>query len=133
MGFDIKKEYSTDETKETDGVWETIGEGCRIKVARANNTNYNKWFTRLTKPFKQQLRRDTMPEKKSEEILIKLMAKTILLDWEGMFEGEVELEYSEANAIRLLTDYKDFRQQVDDLSKSIELFREEEDEDAEKN
>jgi len=133
MGFDIKKEYSTDEKKETDGVWETIGDGCKVRVARANNSNYNKWFTRLTKPFKQQLRRDTMPEKKSEEILIKLMAKTILLDWEGMHEDGVELEYTEENAIHLLTEYKDFRQQIDDLSKSIELFREEEDEEAEKN
>ena len=133
MSFDIRKEFLTDEKKEIEGVWESIGEGCSIKVARANNPNYNKWFTRLTKPVRRQLRNDTLPEKKSEQILIKLMAKTILLDWEGMYEGGVELEYSEENAIRLLTEYKDFRQQVDDLSKSIELFRAEEDEEAEKN
>ena len=133
MSFDIKKEFLTDEKKEIEGVWESIGEGCNIKVARANNPNYNKWFTRLTKPVRRQLRNETLPEKKSEQILIKLMAKTILLDWEGMYEGGVELEYSEENAIRLLTEYKDFRQQVDDLSKSIELFRAEEDEEAEKN
>jgi len=133
MGFDLKTEFGTDEKKEIEGVWEDMGDGFSIKIARANNPNYDKWFTRLTKGIKRQLRNDTVPEEKSRAIMIQIMAKTILLDWKGMFEDGKEVKYSEKEAVRVLTEYKDFRTTITEMSSSITLFRMEEDEDAEKN
>jgi len=133
MGFDIKKEYGTDEKKEVEGVWETLGEGCKVLVARTGNPKYEKVYNRITKPYRQQIKRDSLSEEKARDITIQLIAESVLLDWQGIEEDGKPVKYSKKEAIRLLTKYKDFRNAVSELAGSIALFKSQEDEELEKN
>ena len=126
--MDISKEYATDEKKELEGVWEDIGDGGRILIARTNNPKYEKLFTKLIKPHRGRLRRGNLSDELSKEITVKLLADTILLDWEGIEEDGESLQYSKPEAERLLKDYKDFRNMVSEMAGEIDLFRQEEEE-----
>lgn len=132
--FDIKKEFGTDTQKEIEGVWiDDFGEGLKIKIARIGNPEYQKLFNRISKPHRKAIRRGTLKDETAEKLLIQAMAKGIVLDWKGLSEDGVEIPYSYENALRLLTDYKDFREQVTEVATEIEAFRTEDEEEAEKN
>ena len=131
--MDLKKDFATDKNLENEGIWEDLGGGARIKVARSGNENYTKRFSELMKPHRRAIKRNTMSDKKAEKILIKVLAETILVDWEGIMEDGVEIAYSVENAIRILTEYKDFRDIVIDVSEAMENYKIREDADTEKN
>lgn len=130
---DLKKLYKTDESLETSGVWESIGNGIKVKVARFNNTNHKRIMEVLMKPHQHSLRNNTLAEDVAEELLIKGMAKAVLLDWEGLEEDGVPVKYSNKESIRVLTEYKDFRSIVRSISESMEVFKHQDDEETEKN
>ena len=131
--MDLKKEFATDESLEEEGVWQDFGDDLKCKIARMGNKNYQKEFQKLSKPYKKQIRRGTLNDAKAEEILIKTMAKAILLGWEGLEEDGNPVPYSEKNAIHILTEYKDFRDLIGDYADDLEAYKIEEDEEAEKN
>jgi hypothetical protein len=137
--MDVFKEFQTDERKENEGVWVELGDkdengkAPRIKIARSRNPKYVKMFNRLMKPYKRLWDQDKLPQETLQKILIRTIAKTVLLDWEGLKQGDQELIYSEKEAIRLLTELKDFRDLIASYSSEMELFKTEQDEEAEKN
>lgn len=131
--MDIKKTYGTDKEKEKKGVWEDLGDGARVLVARIGNPNYRKIFEQLTKPYSKSIRRGTLSEEKATELIIKSLAKSVLLGWEGLKEDGKLLKHSEAEAIRLMTEYPDFRDQVQEIANDLETYKIVEDEDTEKN
>jgi len=118
--MDIKKTYGTDKIKEEKGVWEDLGDGARVLVARIGNPNYRKVFEQLTKPYQKSIRRGTLSEEKATDLIIKSLAKSVLLSWEGLKEDGKALKYSEAEAVRLMTDYPDFRDQVQEIANDLE-------------
>jgi len=131
--MDFKKRYETDKGKESEGVWENLGEGLRVKVARANNPHHQRVAESLMRPYRRQIANGSLSVEKQEEITIKAMAECLLLDWEGLKIDDKAVPYSVAKATELLTEYKDFREEVASIAQSMELFRAEEIEDAEKN
>jgi len=131
--MDIKKEYGTDASLETEGTWEDFGEGCEIKIARIGNKAYRKYFQKASKPYQKQIRRGTLSDDKAEELLIDAMAHCIVMDWKGMQEDGADIEFSIANCKRVLTEYKDLRDAISDIANSAESFKLAEDEAAEKN
>ncbi len=130
---DLKKIFATDKKKEQEGAWVDFGEGIRIKIARIGNPRYQEEFQRVSGPYKRQMRRGTMRDEVAEKLLTKVMAKTIVLDWEGLEEDGKAVKYSAEKAERILTDYPDLRDEIADLAKDIASFRAEEDEETEKN
>ena len=130
---DIRKMFGTNKNAEIDGVWQDIGEKVKVKVARIGNPQYQKAFRKITKPHKQALRRGSLNDEVADKLLIKAMAKSILLDWSGLEEDGKPVPYSYENAVRLLTDYRDFRDDVSDFANDMESFRAEEDKETEKN
>ena len=130
---DVKKIFGTNKTDEIEGKWNDIGDGIQILVARIGNPEYQKEFQRISKPHKRALRRGSLNDEVAERLLTKVMAKNILLDWEGLEEDGVAVPYSYENAIRILTEYKDLRDYVSDIANEMESFKAEEDEEAEKN
>ena len=130
---DVKKLFGTDATKETEGVWESLSEDVKIKVARIGNPNYQKVLQRLMRPHRRAVRRGTVDDSVIEQCVTKAIAETVLLDWEGLEEDGKKLIYSRAEAERLLTSFREFREQVTEIASEIEAFRTEEDEEAEKN
>ncbi len=130
---DIKKLFGVDKKKEVDGVWEDITEDVRVKIARMGNPNYQKEIARLMKPHRRAVRRGTVDDSVIEKCVTQAMARTVLLDWEGIEEDGKKVLYSFDEARRLLTEYKEFRDQVSEIASELETFQDNEDEETVKN
>lgn len=127
------KNYKTDAKKENEGVWQNLGDGVKVLVARWNNKNFNRVMEGLMKPHQYALRNNNLPDDVAAEILSKVMARTVLLGWEGLEEDGVPVVYSQKEALRVLTDYKDFKAHVQSVAQSMEVYKSQEDEETEKN
>ena len=123
MTFDLQKEFATDEKSELEGIWEDVGEGAKVLVARVGNKEYTERFRRLGKGLQRQLDRGTLPEDKQAAILISIIADTILLDWNGFADEGKLLPYSKESAKLMLKKYPDFRQFVWDIANDAENYR----------
>lgn len=123
MALDIFAQFATDETLENNGTWFDIGGDARILVGRAGNRKYGKTLTKAVERNRKTLDLgNDAADEKSEEIMISVMAESILLGWEGIkFKGEA-LEYSLENAKMLLA-IKDFRKLVAEKADDTESFR----------
>jgi len=123
--------FATNPDKELNGVWHDIGEGARVLVARSGNKNYQAELRREMKPFRNRLNRnDPTMEPIAEKILIRVTAKTIWLDCEGIEEADgTEIEYSAEKGIEMLAEYPELRDIIqglaDDLSSYQDEFKEE--------
>lgn len=131
--MDIKKQFGTNSSKEIEGAWIDLGEGASLKVARLGNKENRALIQKLTTPHRVALRNGKLGEDLVEKITIEAMAATILLDWKGIELDGKALPYSRDNAIKLLTEYKDFREQVSAFAADIALFQDEEEAAAVKN
>ena len=131
--MDFKARYKTDKDAESEGVWEDIGEGFRVKVARSNTPHHQRVAENLMRPYRRQIANGSLSNDKMTEITVKAMSEALLLDWEGLEIDDKPVPYSRETAHKLLTEYKDFREEVAELAQSIELFRSSEIEEAEKN
>ena len=109
----LSKRYGTSAQKEAEGVWVSLGDGIRVKVARANNPAHMKITERLIKPFRRQIQNNSISMDKTNELTIKAMSLGILKDWEGIEDEKGKpIPYSEEMAEIILTEYKDFREEI---------------------
>lgn len=126
--------FQTDSNLEEDGAWISIGDEASLKIARLGNRAYRDAFQKRIKPYRRQIRTQTMDDKIAEKIMIECLAETILLDWSGMEDDKGQkIAYSSAKAQEYLKAYKDFRELVVELASEMENFRQQEDEADEKN
>jgi len=130
--MDIKKEYGTSKEKEREGFWSDFGEGCQVKIARMGNPDYQKTFQKLSRPHQKAIRRGSLNHEVAEKLLVEAMAQAIVLDWEGLKEDGKDIKYSKEEAVRVLTTYKDFRDQISEIANDMESFKAAEDEDGKK-
>lgn len=131
--MDFAKHYRTDETGEAEGVWIDWAEGARLKVARLGNPTYQKRFQALLKPHRHLRDRGLLPEDVQSEILNKCIAETILVDWEGVeYEGKA-LPYSSDNALKLISEFKDFREDILTVAGEQAVYRQTEVDESSKN
>ena len=121
---DIRKLYGTNENKEIEGIWQDMGDGIRMRIARIGNPKYQKMFQRISKPHRKAIRRGTLKEDVAEKLMIECTAETILLDWEGIELDGQSLPYSKENAIKILTDFKDLKEYVNDFANEMEAYME---------
>ena len=107
---------------ETEGA-EFSYRGIPLMVARANNTEYQKRFRVLSKPYDEEIEKGTLDNDTSVKILIECCADTILVDWSDFVDCEgKEWEYNKKNAIELLTDDKDAYEAVVKFSRDINNY-----------
>jgi hypothetical protein len=125
--MDVFRKFATDESLEVTGVWRLLGEGAKVLVARSGNRAYANLLTKMVEQHQQALDlKDGSANDLSDQIMIEVMAETVLLGWEHVeFKGK-DLEYSEANA-KMLLGVKDFRRHIAKLSEDIEQYRVRED------
>jgi len=131
--MDIKKEYSTDSKKEVEGVWVDMDNKTKVLIARVGSKENMRLLRELQKPHTRAINNNSLSTDVLVKMMIELIARTILLGWEGMEEGGDEVPYSYENAKRLLTEYKDFRDNVSAYSNDMTLFRKQEEEAEAKN
>lgn len=120
--LDIFAEYATNEALENEGTWMEVG-AAKFLVARSGNKNYARKLSKAVERHRKQLdRKDDAADKLSEQIMVDVMAETILLGWEGVaFKGEA-LPYSVENAKQLLR-IKDFRTTIAELADDFDAFK----------
>ena len=114
------------------GKWFAIQKDIRLKIARLGNKKYKQVFKKVTAPYRNTMRRKKLDDAIADEITIKVVARTVLLDWEGIeIDGE-PVEYSVATAEKALTN-EDFLTLVTDIAGDLESFKVLEDEDTTEN
>lgn len=130
---DVKKLFGVDAEKEQEGVVHEMGEGLKMRIARIGNPKYQKRFQALSKPHRRALRRGTLSDEVAEKLLIQCLSETIVLGWEGLEENGEEVPYSLENCIKILTDYPELRNYVNDIANELEGYQAEDDEEATEN
>ena len=125
MSFDINEAFATDETLENEGAIFPLGKGSSLLIARSGNRAYTKALTKEVERRKVEL--DDVDEaaagKVSDEIMINVMARTILLGWTKVtVNGVVDMPYSTENA-SIALGMKEFRKFVAGKADSMESFR----------
>lgn len=110
--MDILKSFATDSKKENEGVWIDVSPDSAILVARAATRAYGRSLSKEVERYQAALgTKDDVADDTSDMIMCKVMAEHILLDWKGLSYGGEPMEYSKANAAKLLA-LKDFRKVV---------------------
>ena len=121
--MDIFKTFGTDTEREEEGTWVNLGGKAKILVARAGNKKYSRMLNTLVS--KNQLALDAKTDEAddlSDEIMIDVIASTILLGWEGIEVDGKPFPYSVENAKTVLK-LKDFKLLVSQNSKNIDNYR----------
>ena len=126
----LKELFGTDKVKEKEGVWQDMGDGLKMRIARIGNPKYQKRFEALSKPHRRALRRGTLSNEIAEKLLVQCIAETIVLDWEGVEENGKETPFSVENAVRILLEYPELRKYVEDIANEMEGYKAEDDEEA---
>ena len=124
-----------DLTKAEEGIWIDVGDGLRIKVASLTNKKYIKMLRAKMKPYRTQVRSGRIKDEVVEGIVRECMARTVLLDWEGLTEDDEEtvIPYSTDKAKELLDAYPEFMQIVHDTACDHALFVADEDDESSEN
>lgn len=120
--MDLAKQFGTDKAVEAEGAWIDAGGGARLKVARMGNPAFKREFRERTASHKLAMKSRTMDDADAERILCAVMARTILLGWEGLQIAGEALKYSVANAETVLLEYPDFRDLVTAEAGDIQHF-----------
>ena len=119
------KDFKTDKSKEEDGVWEDLGDGCSVLIARYGNRAMVNAYRKYPRVLRQRLESGQVDDDKSATIMAKVMADTILLDWKGLKEDGKEVAYSKEECARVLTEYPDIRLMIVEISNEAQLYHDE--------
>lgn len=130
--MDLKK-FKTNQQSEQEGVWVPLDKGTKVLIARTGNPRYKEYLRNKLSPYRLQLKTNSMDEEVAQRIIIETLAKTILLDWEGIQENGETIPYNYANAVDILTKYKDFRELISTTAEEMDLFKDEEEKEVVKN
>lgn len=125
-------QFKTDPTLENDGVWVDIGKGTKLCVARMYNPRHKEALRVALKPYKRQVQNNMMDDEVADTVVNEIMARTILLGWEGITDRGDEVPYSYEKAVEFLS-IPDFRAIVIEIASSMETYRAEGFEEDEKN
>lgn len=114
--FDVFAMFATDPDKEVNGAWVKQPGNCELLVARQGNRAYSRLIAKKYEEYREVLESDTPEaEVKDEQIIVEVMAETILLGWKNLvYKGQV-LPYSKENARKVLS-HRDFRLHVGRLA-----------------
>ena len=105
-------------------MWRDLPRGAGVKVGRWQNDEFQKMMRRKFKSNRVMLEQDDdISDKVSLDILIEVMAHTILKDVKNIkFGGAVIEKYTPAIGIKLLT-VKDFRDKVRAFAEDVNVYR----------
>ena len=125
----------TDVAKQNDGTWVDFLMGIRLKIARSRNPKYNELMRKLTENMRIDMREGKFDNTEFNNVLIKVRAETILLDWENIDEDGKSVPYSIAKAIEYFSnpELNDLYTFVVAISESAEAYKKDLVEGSEKN
>lgn len=123
---------AVDPTAAEEGVWASFM-GARFKIARHNSNKANALRARLTLDRWEELTAGTEDSDRiANEVNAKVLAETVLLDWEGVTKGGKPLEYDAKIGLEYLIDprFRDLVQFIENFSLNRGNYREKAEEQA---
>lgn len=115
------KQYAVDQKAAEEGRVFELGEGSGIKLARLNNRRYTQFLRDKMRPFGGRV--DRIPDEQKEAMMDEALAKTVVLDWWGIMDGDTEVPYSVENVMSVFRRYPDFRTDIMNMAGNLEAFR----------
>lgn len=85
----LYEQFRTNTDREVNGISLNYGD-FRVLIARAGgaNKNYLKMFQKLTQPYRRAIDTNTMSNELQIEVLIEVFARSVILNWETLVDGE---------------------------------------------
>lgn len=118
--FDLSN-YRTDPSLKKEGVWIDLGGGARVKIASFDNEDFTAQFRKMVEPYSKM--GQEVPDEEQTRIMVFCTARFVILDWEGIYDGEEQLPYTVENAERVLTEIEFFRDRVIAEARKYANFR----------
>ncbi len=122
MALDLDKQYKTDPSLEENGVWEDLGDGAKLLIARVNNPAYVRAYRKVPRGIRRQFEAGNLTTSKDDDIICSVMAETILLDFKSLCVGDKAIKYSPESAKKILLEYPDFRELVWQIANETQRF-----------
>ena len=116
--------FSTDEVAEVEGIWKPIGGGAELKIARANNPEYQRMLRKeMSKLTSSQFAEPT--EEETTAAINKVLSKTVVVGFKNLqeVEGGPDIKYTPEKAEEWLNKYKEFRTLVLSIAMDINNYR----------
>ncbi len=123
--MDLFSTFATDEQLEIEGRWVPFDNNTSFKIARAYNKHFNRLFQRMYNANKVAIQaKGDKAEELADNIMCEVMAKTVLLDWQGpvKIKGEDLGSYSVEGAKKALK-LKGFREWVQSHADDAAAFK----------
>ena len=129
--FDLSAAFGTNEQSVEEGVKFQLDDSSYLLIARMPNSRYRRELSLQVERNSRVLDLKTAEsEKLNSEIMVDVIAKTVLLGWEGITQDGKKLEYSTENAKAMLMKYDDFRKVVTDFASDINNYRQAQEEET---
>ena len=99
-----------------EGVWKDYS-GARLKIGRAGSVEFLKAQEALERPYRKKIDRGTLSATVKRDINIRALARAILLDWDGVQDGEGnQVAYVEDIGVEALLNDPDLLEFVMDIA-----------------
>ena len=121
----IYDNYKSDINLRNEGVWINLSATESIKVRAFNCPKHVETLKKLTKPYKSQIERKVLDDEILEDLHMKALAQSILIDWKGIKDEKgKDLECNFQNVYDLLTNETmiDLKAEVIFLAKERQTF-----------
>lgn len=124
----------TDTTAAKEGVWVTMTEDFKVKIARSNSPEFQSFMHKRARGKGRRFLKsgavDSAALEAMKPIMKEALARCLIVDWKGLQdEAGNEIPYSEEKAVEIFTDpaYEDLFNDVLEAAQDQELYRAEED------
>ena len=124
----LKALFATDRTAEEQGKWFEIGPEIKFKLRRFKSEHSTKVREALEKPYEKLRVKGMIPADAMKEIVIKTMALSVIVDWEGVYgEDGNPVPFSADAAETFLKELPELADELASLAATMDNFREEDD------
>lgn len=121
--MDPYKQFATDAVLVEEGAWFDIGDGGRLRIARAGNRRFREQLRELSRGKERRIARGLLSEDEALDIYVAALARAVLVDWEGLTEHGEALAYTPEKAEALLREIPTFRKLLEGCAGDIDGFR----------
>lgn len=131
MGLDLDDKFGSNPRAEIEGVWQELGDGAAVKVARLGNKEAARAYRKLPKAVRNAVNEGALDDTQAEFFIADYLSKHILKDWRGLSEnGKPLSSYSPAVGAEVMKRKRRFRERIWELAADDDLFNVESEEDA---
>jgi len=128
MKTNLDKTFKTNRTYEKDGVDFAIDDKVSFRVRRFNSSNprVKAAMAAYHKPYARQIQLGTLPQEKSDEIVMRLFIDVCLVSWTGIEDDKgAPIECNNDNALALFKSLPDLFESIYAHANNFENYKEE--------